>query len=169
MFSMVIRSAISMGIAAAVLAIGATASLADSPAQKRETIHRCLLQIYLSQRKSEAGGEYLALLAAKPSDAQLHYDYANFLLRGGNSGGATAQYQAAIKYAPRNADYQVGLGNALMRNKNYRGAVAAYRRAVEIGGATGSQSPAQLLQTAQQYVQQQEAYENYKKQQAENQ
>ncbi|HEY9731217.1 MAG TPA: tetratricopeptide repeat protein [Drouetiella sp.] len=169
MFSKVIRSAFSIGIAAVVAAAAAAPGLADTPAQKRENIHRCLLQIYLSQRKSEAGGEYLALLAAKPSDAQLHYDYGNFLLRGGNAGGSAAQYQAAIKYAPRNADYQIGLGNALMRTKNYKGAVAAYRRAVEIGGATGSQSPQQLLGVAQQYVQQQEAYENYKKQQAENQ
>jgi|LakMenEpi03Aug12_release.lakeMendotaPanAssembly.Ray.scaffolds.fasta_scaffold169570_2 tetratricopeptide (TPR) repeat protein len=169
MFSMVIRSAVSMGIAAAVVAVVAAPGLADTPAQKRENIHRCLLQIYLSQRKAEAGSEYTALLAAKPSDAQLHYDYGNFLLRGGNASGAAGQYQAAIKYAPRNADYQVGLGNALMRTKSYKGAVSAYRRAVEIGGATGTQSPQALLTVAQQYVAQQEAYENYKKQQAENQ
>lgn len=169
MFSTVSRSVFSFSLAAVVMAVGATASIAETPAQKRENIHRCLLQIYLSQRKSEAGGEYQALLAMKPADAQLHFDYGNFLLRGGNASGAAGQYQLAVKNAPRNADYQIGLGNALMRNKNYKGAVAAYRRAVEIGGATGSQSPQSLLQVAQQYVQQQEAYENYKKQQAENQ
>jgi len=169
MFSMVIRSAFSLAIAATLLGVSANACLAETGAQKREAIHRILLQIYLSQRKSEAGAEYVALLAMKPSDAQLHYDYGNFLLRGANNGGAAAQYRLACKIAGRNADYQVGLGNALMRSKDYRGAVVAYRRAVEIGGATGSQSPAQLLAVAQQYVQQQEQYENYKKQQQENQ
>jgi tetratricopeptide (TPR) repeat protein len=169
MFSTMIRSAFSIGLAVAVSAVGAAASQADTPAQKRETIHKCLLQIYQSQRNPAAGGEYQALLAAKPSDATMHYDYGNFLLRGGNASGAAAQYQLAIKYSGRTADYQIGLGNALMRTKNYRGAVAAYRRAVELGGATGSQNPQGLLTTAQQYVQQQEAYENYKKQQAENQ
>ncbi|MBS1956183.1 MAG: hypothetical protein JST89_18505 [Cyanobacteria bacterium SZAS-4] len=169
MFSMVIRSAFSLGIVVSLLAVNATASFADSPKEKRETIHKCLLAIYLSQRKSEAGGEYLALLAANPSDGKMHYEYGNFLLRGGNASGAQAQYALACKYQSHVADYQIGLGNAMMRNKNYRGAVAAYRRAVEIGGATGSQSPSALLATAQQYVAQQEQYENYKKQQAENQ
>ncbi len=169
MFSMVIRSAFSLGLVVTLFAVSAGASFAETPKEKREAIHRCLLAIYLSQRKSEAGGEYLALLASNPSDGRLHYDYGNFLLRGGNAAGATAQYRLACKVQGHVADYQIGLGNALMRNKDYRGAVVAYRRAVEIGGATGSQSPAALLAQAQQYVQQQEQYEQYKKQQLENQ
>ncbi len=169
MFSMVIHSALSFGIAVSLLAVTASAGLAESPKEKREAIHKCLLAIYLNQRKSEAGGEYLALLASNPSDGKMHYDYGNFLLRGGNAAGATAQYRLACKVQGHVADYQIGLGNALMRNKDYRGAVAAYRRAVEIGGATGSQSAGALLTQAQQYVAQQEQYENYKKQQAENQ
>lgn len=169
MFSMVIRSAFSLGIVVCLLAVNASASFAETPKEKREAIHKILLAIYLNQRKSEAGAEYLALLASNPSDGKMHYDYGNFLLRGGNAAGATAQYRLACKYQGRVADYQIGLGNALMRNKDYRGAVAAYRRAVEIGGATGSQSASALLATAQQYVAQQEQYENYKKQQAENQ
>lgn len=168
MFSLVLRSALSLSLGLALLAAGAGAVQADTPAQKREMIHRCLLTIYTQQRKGEASGEYQALLAMKPTDAQLHFEYGNFLLRGGNAAGAVAQYTAATKNAGRNADYQIGLGNALMRVKNYRGAVAAYRRAVEIGGATGTQNPTALLSAAQQYVQQQEAYDNYKKQQREN-
>lgn len=169
MFSMVIRSAFSLGVVVTLLGVTASASFAETAKEKREAIHKCLLAIYLSQRKSEAGNEYLALLASNPSDGKMHYDYGNFLLRGGNAAGATNQYRLACKVQGHVADYQIGLGNALMRNKDYRGAVVAYRRAVEIGGATGSQSPAALLAQAQQYVQQQEQYENYKKQQAENQ
>jgi Flp pilus assembly protein TadD len=165
---MINRTAFSLALAAAVLAGSANASWAESALAKKETIHRCLLQIYVSQRKGEAAGEYNALLAMKPADGQLHYDYANFLLRGGNNAAAAGQYRLATKYQPRNADFQIGLGNALLHAKDYNGAVNAYRRAVEIGGATGTQSPTDLLNRALQYQQQQTNFENYKKQQKDN-
>ncbi len=165
MFSMINRAAISLALATAVFVGAASASWADSPQVKRETIHRLLLQIFVSQHRGEAAGEYSALLAMKPSDAQLHYDYATFLLRGGNNAASIGQYRLATKYQTRNADFQIGLGNALLRAKDYNGAVAAYRHAVEIGGATGTQSPGALLNQALQYQQQAINFENYKKQQ----
>ncbi|HEY9679828.1 MAG TPA: tetratricopeptide repeat protein [Drouetiella sp.] len=160
------RSAFSLAIAASLVASTFCAVHAETPAQKKENIHRCLLQIYLSQHRPEASDEYKALLAIRPTDAPMHFEYGNTLFRGGNYAGAATEYQAAIKNGAR-GEYEVGLGNALMRTKNYRGAVAAYRKAVELGGS-GAANAGQLLQSAQQYVQQQEAYDAYKKQQKEN-
>jgi predicted Zn-dependent protease len=168
MFCMDKRRVYSLGFAAVLLAVGTSASWADTPAEKKFNIHKCLLQIYLTQRKSEAGTEYSALLALKPNDAQMHFEYGNFLLRGGNNGGAATQYRAACKYQGRMADYQIGLGNALMRLKDYPGAIVAYSKACQIGGATGSQSPQTLLQGAQQYQQQQANFNAYQKQLKDN-
>lgn len=77
MSRMQFRMATSVSMAVAILTVSAGASLAQSAASKKETIHRCLLQIYQAEHSPEAANEFAALLALKPNDAGIHYEYAN--------------------------------------------------------------------------------------------
>lgn len=133
---------------------------AQSASEKKDTIHGCLLQIYRSQHKKEADGEYQALIALKPNDDQIRYDYASYLLSSGELGKAIVQYRKIVALQPRRGDYWAALGAALLPNKETDAAVQADRKAVEIGG----QKYMEQLNRALQYQQQQQQYANYKKQ-----
>jgi cytochrome c-type biogenesis protein CcmH/NrfG len=130
-------------------------------AGRKETIHRCLLKIYQAQQSPEVAGEFSALLAIKPGDAQLHYEYGGFLLRSGNVAGGIAQFRKAAQLQPSNADFQGYLGQALMSTKDYDGAVTALRRACA-SGASAQNWPAKLQQ-ALQYQLQARQYAQYQK------
>jgi tetratricopeptide (TPR) repeat protein len=131
----------------------------DEAAAKKLLCHKCLKDIYVAQGNlPAAGAEFQALLAIAPSDARLHFDYANFLLRQQKLPQAASEYQKAAHLQPGVPEYQAGMGNGFMYTKRYDLAVAAYTRACQLGGKCQN-----LLQTAQQYQAQTEQLKQYEK------
>ena len=139
------------------MALVCALSQATEAQSRKEQIHKELLHIYLAEKKyRDAQEEYQTLLVIKPGDAQLHYDFGNFLAHKGDYSTSLTHYQQAVKLSPGNADYNGGLGDAFLRIKDYKGAIAAYRRA---GSKYGSQ-----LNLALQYQQQLDQLEHYNRQ-----
>jgi predicted Zn-dependent protease len=128
---------------------------------KKALCHSCLAKIYVAERRyPEAIVEYQALLAMKPNDAAMRFEYGNLLAKIDKAALAVPQFRAAAKLAPYVPEYQVGLGNACMYTKNYDGAVTAYTKACNLGGKYQTS-----LQTALQYQAQQKSLNQYTQQQ----
>lgn len=156
---------LSVAIAAQIAALSGAFTnpvLAQSPAEKKEQIHKALLQIYLSQRRKEAAGEFNAIIALNPSDAQTHYEYGKWLAGGDQLKASVAQFQAATKLQPRNALFNAGLGSAYLHLGQYGNAVAAYTKAQQC--CNPGQDFRRELQVAQQYLQNEKAMAKYKQQ-----
>ncbi|HEY9715150.1 MAG TPA: hypothetical protein V6C72_16895, partial [Chroococcales cyanobacterium] len=108
---------VSVSLLSAALLAGVyagTAAMAETATEKKIAIHKALRDIYTQQKRKEVAGEYAALIALEPNDAQNHYEYGMWLLRGEQLKAAVGQFQAATKIQPRNADYLAGLGMAYL-------------------------------------------------------
>lgn len=113
---------------------------------KKETIHRCLLAIYQSEKRTgEAEGEFQSLISINPNDARLHFDYGLYLSNNGDTSTALVQIRQAVKLEPQNADYWGNLGSQLRQVNDYRGAIDAYRHAIECGGSCGERRVGDFL------------------------
>jgi tetratricopeptide (TPR) repeat protein len=156
------RNCLSLAIAIACFqSVASQASFAVDPEVlgKKMMIHKCLKDIYVAQRRElDAIGEFKALLALDPNDAQTHFEYANFLAQSQKLPQAAVEYQAAARLKPGVAQYQGGLGNGFMYTKRYAMAVAAYTRAIQLGGKFQQQ-----LQIAEQYEAQEKQLKVYEK------
>jgi tetratricopeptide (TPR) repeat protein len=67
-----------------------------------------------------------------PSEAKIHYEKAQKLLREGNLDGALAEVQAGLKAAPRSVQGLVLLGSIYTRKGDLAQAVAAYEQALRL-------------------------------------
>ncbi|MBZ0184632.1 MAG: tetratricopeptide repeat protein [Candidatus Obscuribacterales bacterium] len=98
--------------------------------RRKVKIHRSLLNIYLAQkRKPEAIGEFKSLLALKPSDSKLHYEYGVFLAQHGDNNSAIQQLKAAQEGDPTSADINGALGTTYLRVKNVSAALEYLQKA----------------------------------------
>ncbi|MBL0184143.1 MAG: hypothetical protein IPP97_00240 [Candidatus Obscuribacter sp.] len=133
-----------------------------APGSRKEMIHRSLLECYSKMgRGAEVGQEYATLIAIKPNDALLHYNYGYHLLTAGNVAGAVLHYKRATQLDPANQPYHAALGNLLMQQKNYQGALLEFGRAGEAG-----RGPYEQVQKYIQQLEQQRQYNTMLKQQA---
>lgn len=141
---------------AAVILAGVVVPAGNADASRKEQIHRALLDIYQRQhRNTECKTEFNELLKLNPQDAGLHFSYAQFLERLGDSLAAGKQYQAATKIDPTTDEYWGQLGLFYMRSKAYNEALPALKRA-------GPRYHDQLVKV-QQYVEQLRQYDTYNK------
>ncbi len=146
----------------ACLVLTDTIALAQTvPSSRKEMIHRSLLECYTKMgRGAEVGQEYATLIAIKPNDALLQYNYGYHLLTAGNVAGAVLHYKRATQLDPANQPYHAALGNLYMQQKNYPGALLEFGRAGESGRA-----PYEQVQKYMQQLDQQRQYNNMLKQQ----
>lgn len=139
MFQKVINTALATtliisGLTAAPVSAGATVDEA-SIKRRKEVLHTCLLNIYLNQKRSpEAMKEYQALIALKPSDPKMHYDYGRFLAVMGKNSEAIAELKKAAQLNPGDKDINGVLGTTLVRAKQFPAGLDYLKKAVAHGG-----------------------------------
>jgi thioredoxin-like negative regulator of GroEL len=125
------------GLALSFLNMGqaqADSIIPEGAAQRKEAIHRSLLECYSNLRRPEAEQEYAVLVGLKPSDAVLRYNYGVFLQRAGKIAPALVQYKKAVALDPSNVDFRGLLGQLLLFNKDYNGAYNELGRVVQMHG-----------------------------------
>ncbi|MBP9090021.1 hypothetical protein KBI23_03270 [bacterium] len=121
-------------LASSVNIQGASAQLGMTMGRK-EMIHMSLLKCYTDLgRNAEAEGEYNVLLAMKPNDGVLHFNYARLLVAAGKKGPALVHYRKAAQSNPGNADFQGQLGQMLYNNNDFAGASRALGVAMQLPG-----------------------------------
>lgn len=131
------------------------AALAQGVNTRKEMIHLALLDCYQKLGKgAETNQEFATLVAIKPNDAKLQYNYGYHLYTLGQTANAIARYRKACQLDPANQDYHGNLANLLMQVKDYNGAMAEYGRAGERFRPQFEQ-----VQRYIQQLQQQKAYE----------
>lgn len=102
---------------------------------RKEMIHMSLLKCYTDLgRNAEAEGEYNVLLAMKPNDGVLHFNYARLLVAANKKGPALAHYRKAAQSNPGNADFQGQLGQMLYNANDFTGASRALGIAMQLPG-----------------------------------
>jgi Tfp pilus assembly protein PilF len=122
-----------VALAVALPVLPAQAQMPSSA--KKELIHQSLLKCYeATHRNAEAEGEYVALLAIKPSDPVFHYNYAVLLQRSGRKGPALMHYRKAAQLDPSNVDFHGVLGQMLLVNGDYGGAYNELGKAIQMPG-----------------------------------
>ena len=137
-FSNIEKGALSL--VAFAVALSSSAALLPAQAQmpasaKKELIHQSLLKCYeQTHRNAEAEGEYVALIAIKPSDPVFHYNYAVLLQRSGRKGPALMHYRKAAQLDPSNVDFHGVLGQMLLVNGDYNGAYNELGKAIQMPG-----------------------------------
>jgi tetratricopeptide (TPR) repeat protein len=113
----------------------AQAQVAPSPTAQTYYIHEDLLKCYLGLgRTAETEAEYRWLLAARPSTALLHYNYAVLLKNSGKKAPAAAEYEKAAMYEGSNVDYVGQAGQMLMYMGNYTKAYQYLGKAMQMPG-----------------------------------
>lgn len=127
--------------AVATLSLVSTVNVQSANAQmgmtmgRKEMIHMSLLKCYTDLgRNAEAEGEYNILLAMKPNDGVLHFNYARLLVAAGKKGPALAHYRKAAQSNPGNADFQGQLGQMLYNANDFAGASRALGIAMQLPG-----------------------------------
>ncbi len=144
--------------AVTLLALALSLAVEQAHAQigtsRKEQIHLSLLKCYEQMGKTaEQGQEYAVLLAMRPQDGALHYNYGHLLQTLGNKKGALAQFKAAAQYSPGNVDIQGTYGQMLLYAGDYQGAYNKLGAAMQMAG--GERYKAGFT-AAQQYLQQQQ-------------
>ncbi|MBP6745477.1 hypothetical protein KA344_09580 [bacterium] len=127
--------------ALALLSLVSSVNIQSASAQmgmtmgRKEMIHMSLLKCYTDLgRNAEAEGEYNVLLAMKPNDGVLHFNYARLLVAAGKKGPALAHYRKAAQSNPGNADFQGQLGQMLYNANDFSGASRALGIAMQLPG-----------------------------------
>lgn len=127
--------------ALALLSLVSSVNIQSASAQmgmtmgRKEMIHMSLLKCYTDLgRNAEAEGEYNVLLAMKPNDGVLHFNYARLLVAAGKKGPALAHYRKAAQSNPGNADFQGQLGQMLYNANDFTGASRALGIAMQLPG-----------------------------------
>jgi len=120
---------------------------------KKEMIHMSLLKCYegLGNTKGQAV-EYVTLLAMRPSDGVLHYNYGQLLQTSGQKLPALAQFKAAAQYSPGNVEIQGTYGTMLLNAGRYQEAYNKLGAAMQMPGGEKYQAG---FKAAQAYLQQQ--------------
>ncbi len=130
--------------------------------QRKATIHRSLLNIYIAQRrKDDCLKEYPIMISLQPDDAKLRYEYGLFLARYGNKAQAITQLKKAASMDPSNPDISGALGTTYIQMKNYPEGCKYLRQAVGAGGDKYKKT----YEDAYKYMQYQKQREVYKKKQ----
>lgn len=127
--------------ALALLSLVSSVNIQSASAQmgmtmgRKEMIHMSLLKCYTDLgRNAEAEGEYNVLLAMKPNDGVLHFNYARLLVAAGKKGPALAHYRKAAQSNPGNADFQGQLGQMLYNANDFTGASRHLGIAMQLPG-----------------------------------
>ncbi|CAN5383596.1 hypothetical protein BH11CYA1_BH11CYA1_32410 [soil metagenome] len=125
--------------AIALLLLASSLNIEGASAQvtmgRKEMIHMSLLKCYTDLgRNAEAEGEYNILLAMKPNDGVLHFNYARMLVADNKKGPALAHYRKAAQSNPGNADFQGQLGQMLYNAGDFTGASRALGIAMQLPG-----------------------------------
>jgi tetratricopeptide (TPR) repeat protein len=132
------KRALAAVFASCLLLVGvqsAWAQVAPSAASQTYGIHEDLLKCYLGLgRTAETEAEYRWLLAARPSTALLHYNYAVLLKNSGKKAPAAAEYEKAAMYEGSNVDYVGQAGQMLMYMGNYTKAYQYLGKAMQMPG-----------------------------------
>ncbi|MBI1270985.1 hypothetical protein GC174_11195 [bacterium] len=131
--------------------------------QRKATIHRSLLNIYLAQqRKDDCLREYPILIGLQPDDSKLRYEYGLFLSRFGNKGQSITHLKKAAEMDPTNADISGALGTTYIQMKNYEEGCKWLRQAA---GCPGGEKYRKPYEDAYKYMAYQKQREIYKKKQ----
>lgn len=110
----------------------ASAAHAQGATSRKEAFHLALLDCYSKLGKTaDVTSEFNQLVAIKPNDAKLQYNFGYHLYTMGNTAGAIQHYRKATQLDPSNQDYHGNLGNLLMNTKDFNGALTEYGRAGE--------------------------------------
>ncbi len=132
-------------------------------ANRKESIHTYLLNIYIAQkRKPEAMAAYKTLLAMKPNDPKLNNELGKFEASSGQMAPAITHMKKAVDLDPGNAQFWGQLGQVYIKAKRYNEAMDAYKRAVSLGGAD-YQKPYEEAFKYIEYQKKQDAYAKNKK------
>lgn len=122
--------ALAAGSVMGLASIGA--AHAQQASSRKEAFHLALLDCYQKLGKTaDVTAEFNQLVAIKPNDAKLQYNFGYHLYTMGNTAGAIQHYRKAAQLDPSNQDYHGNLGNLLMNTKDYNGALSEYGRAGE--------------------------------------
>jgi Tfp pilus assembly protein PilF len=125
---------------------------------RKEVIHTCLLNIYLQQKKrAQAISEYQILVAMKPTDSKLLYQYGVYLFQGGTPADYSAsltQLKKAVTLEPQNPQINGVIGSLYLKLKNPREALTWFGKACQCGGGPEYKK---LFEETSKYIQASEA------------
>ena len=104
--------------------------------KNKDLIHKTLMQIALQEKdEPTADYEYKEYLKVKPSDGDMHWEYANFLYKGKKLKESIPEYKLAAQYRPNDGYGHGFLAQLLLIEKDYDGAMAEYRKAISTSRA----------------------------------
>jgi tetratricopeptide (TPR) repeat protein len=117
------------------LAQSARAQIPPNSTAQSYTIHEDLLKCYQGLGKqAETEVEFRWLLAARPNNALLHYNYGYLLKNAGKFIPASVEYEKAAMYEGSNVDYVGQCGQMFAFNKNYTKAYQYLGKAMQMPG-----------------------------------
>ena len=99
--------------------------------KNKEMIHKTLIQIALQQKdEPSVDYEYKEYLKIKPTDGDMHWEYANFLYKGKKIKESIPEYKLAAQNRPNDSYGHAFLAQLLLVDKDYDGAIAEYKKAI---------------------------------------
>lgn len=135
---------ISLAVALVSCLIGSStgAALGQGASAQTFQIHQDMLKCYTAMgRSAEQEAEYKWLLAARPSDALLHYNYACLLKTQGKFPAAGVQYEKAAQFEGSNVDYVGQCGQMMYYLKQYMKAYQYLGKAMQMPGGEKYKGP----------------------------
>ena len=113
----------------------AQAQVISSPAAEAYALHEDALKCNIEHGNSaETETEYKWLLAARPTNALMHYNYAVLLKDSNKKAAAAAEYEKAAVYDGSNADFVGSAGQMFFYLGNYTKAYQYLGKAVQMPG-----------------------------------
>jgi predicted Zn-dependent protease len=115
--------------------------------------HKGLIQIALREKDEPAAkAEYKEYFKVKPNDGDMHWEFANFLYKGGKGlQDSLPEYKAASDCRPDDSRGHEQYAYLLLCNKDYDGSVNAYIKAIK---SAHTAAEAQRLNNALKYARQ---------------
>lgn len=97
-------------------------------------IHKSLIQLALREKdEPAANAEYKEYLKLKPNDGDMHWEYANFLYKGGKGlKESLPEYKAASDNRPNDSRGHEHYAYLLLCNKDFDASVDAYIKAIRV-------------------------------------
>jgi len=131
MFENALKGALVLTFAVSACSVAAAEIDAAQITKRKEVIHKCLLKIYVDQRKRpQAIAEYQIITTMEPNDAAMRCKFGQYLAQGGTPAdynAAIVQLKKAIQIDPSNPTYQGILGSLYLKIKNVEEAVKYLR------------------------------------------
>jgi tetratricopeptide (TPR) repeat protein len=123
--------------------------------KNKDEIHKTLIQMALREKdEPEAIAEYKEYLKVKPGDGDMHWEFANFLYKGGKGlKESLPEYKAASDCRPNDSRGHEHYAYLLLCDKDFEGSINAYTKAIKVCPNPGEVS---RLNAALKYAKQQQ-------------